>query len=91
MLVLFGLARQQTTSVAESLRQLIDLDWTLVNFSRLWRGPKTLKVGIPYRGLTGQLHLLIDSTGINVEGDGRWDAGNLGYTNGRLAQEPYRF
>jgi hypothetical protein len=31
---------------------------------------RTLAVNIPYRGSTGPLHLLIDSTGIKVEGDG---------------------
>ena len=34
------------------------------------RGQKTLAVNIPYRGSKGPLHLLIDSTGIKVEGEG---------------------
>jgi hypothetical protein len=38
------------------------------NFSTLSRRQKTLKVNIPFRGSAGPLHLLIDSTGIKVEG-----------------------
>jgi hypothetical protein len=33
-----------------------------------------LKVNIPYRGSQGPLHLLIDSTGIKVEGEREWNA-----------------
>ena len=31
-------------------------------------------MNIPYRGSNGPLHLLIDSTGIKVEGEGEWNA-----------------
>ncbi len=40
----------------------------------LCRRQKTLKVDLPYRGSQGPLHLLIDSTGIKVEGEGEWNA-----------------
>ena len=68
MKVLFGMALRQTTGFVESLLRLIDLDWTVPNFSTLSRRQKSLKVNIPYRGSAGPLHLLIDSTGIKVEG-----------------------
>ena len=35
---------------------------------------KALAVNIPYRGANGPLRLLIDSTGIKVEGEGEWNA-----------------
>ncbi|AUR05778.1 transposase, IS4 family (plasmid) [Phaeobacter inhibens] len=44
------------------------------DFSTLSRRQKTLAVNIPYRGSRGPLHLLIDSTGIKVEGEGEWHA-----------------
>jgi len=44
------------------------------DFSTLSRRQKTLAVNIPYRGSKGPLHLLIDSTGIKVEGEGEWHA-----------------
>ncbi|SLN78094.1 Transposase DDE domain protein [Roseisalinus antarcticus] len=44
------------------------------DFITLSRRQKTLAVNIPYRGSNGPLHLLIDSTGIKVEGEGEWNA-----------------
>lgn len=74
MRVLFGMALRQTTGFVESLLQLIGLDWTAPDFSTLCRRQKTLAVNIPYRGSNGPLHLLIDSTGLKVEGEGEWHA-----------------
>ncbi|MCU0905722.1 MAG: IS5 family transposase, partial [Tabrizicola sp.] len=79
MKVLFGMAFRQTTGFVESLLQLIDLDWAVPNFSTLSR-QKILKVDIPYRGSEGPLYLLIDSTGIKVEGEGEWNARKHGGT-----------
>ena len=72
--VLFGMVLRQTTGFVESLLRLIGLDWAVPDFSTLSRRQKTLKVNIPYRGSDGPLHLLIDSTGIKVEGEGEWNA-----------------
>ena len=74
MKVLFGMALRQTTGFVESLLKLIGLDWAVPDFSTLSRRQKTLAVNIPYRGSKGPLHLLIDSTGIKVEGEGEWNA-----------------
>ena len=64
------MALRLTTGFVESLLHLIDLDWAVPNFSTLSRRQKTLKVNIPYRGSQDPLHLLIESTGIKVEGKG---------------------
>ena len=74
MKVLFGMALRQTTGFVESLLRLVGLNWTVPDFSTLSRRQKTLAVNIPYRGSKGPLHLLIDSTGIKVEGEGEWHA-----------------
>jgi hypothetical protein len=50
------------------------LDWAVPDFSTLRRRHKVLKVNIPFRGSQGPLHLLVDSTGIKVEGEGEWNA-----------------
>lgn len=70
MKVLFGMALRQTTGFVESLLRLIGLGWDVPDFSTLSRRQKTLAVNIPHRGSQGPLHLLIDSTGIKVEGEG---------------------
>ncbi len=74
MKVLFGTALRQTTGFVESLLQLTGLAWAVPDFSTISRRQRTLAVNIPYRGSKGPLHLLIDSTGIKVEGDGEWNA-----------------
>ena len=55
-------------------RRLAGLDWPVPDFSTLSRRQKGLDVAIPYRPTTGALHLLIDSTGIKAEGEGKWFA-----------------
>ena len=74
MKVLFGMALRQTTGFVESLLSLIGLNWEVPDFSTLSRRQKTLAVNVPYRGSKGPLHLLIDSTGIKIEGEGEWNA-----------------
>ena len=74
MKVLFGMALRQTTGFVESLLRLVGLDWPVPDFSTLSRLQKTLAVNSPYRGSKGPLHLLFDSTGIKVEGEGEWHA-----------------
>ena len=65
---------RQSTGFVESLLRLIGLNWAVPDFSTLSRRQKTLAVNIPYRGSKGPLHLLFDSTGIKVEGEGEWNA-----------------
>ena len=84
MKVLFGMALRQTTGFGESLLRLVGLDWTVPDFSTLSRRQKTLAVNIPYRGSQGQLHLLIDSTGIKVQGEGEWHARKHGGAKRRV-------
>ena len=84
MKVLFGMALRQTTGFVESMLRLIGLDWAVPDFSTLSRRQKTLKVNIPYRGSEGPLHLLVDSTGIKVEGEGEWNARKHGGTKRRV-------
>ncbi|PTE18079.1 IS5 family transposase [Phaeovulum veldkampii] len=84
MKVLFGMALRQTTGFVESLLQLSGLDWSVPDFSTLSRRQKTLAVNIPYRGSEEPLHLLIDSTGIKVEGEGEWNARKHGGAKRRV-------
>lgn len=84
MKVLFGIALRQTTGFVESLLQLTGLDWAVPDFSTLSRRQRTLKVRIPYQGSGGPLHLLVDSTGIKVEGEGEWSARKHGGAKRRV-------
>lgn len=84
MKVFFGLALRQTTGFVESLLRLVGLDWAVPDFSTLSRRQKTLNVNIPCRGSDGPLHLLTDSTGIKVEGEGEWSARKHGGAKRRV-------
>lgn len=50
------------------------MNWAVPDISTLGRRQEALKVTIPFRGSEWPLHLLIDSTGIKVEGKGEWSA-----------------
>lgn len=82
--VLFGMPLRQTTGFVQSLLQLVGLDWSVPDFSTLCRRQKTLNVSLPYRGGTGPLNLLIDSTGIKAEGEGEWNARKHGDPKRRI-------
>ncbi len=68
MKVPFGMPLRQTTGFEQSLLRLAGLDWAVPDFGTLCRRQRALDVRLPYRGGTGPLNLLIDSTGIKVEG-----------------------
>lgn len=82
--VLFGFALRQTTGFVESLLRLAGLAWSVPDFSTLSRRQKSLTVDIPYRGSDAPLHLLIDSTGIKVEGEGEWHRRKHGSSKRRI-------
>jgi hypothetical protein len=71
---LFGMGLRQTTGFVESLLRLTGLDSNVPDFSTICPRQRKLAVFIPYRGSPGPLHLLVDSTGIKVEGEGEWNA-----------------
>lgn len=82
--VLFGMPLRQTTGFVESLLRLAGLDWAVPDYSTLCRRQRRLNVSLPYRGGTGPLNLLIDSTGIKAEGEGEWNARKHGGSKRRL-------
>ncbi|WP_408836100.1 transposase, partial [Acidomonas methanolica] len=72
------------TGFVESLLRLAGLAWSVPDFSTLSRRQKSLTVDIPYRGPKEPLPLLIDSTGIKVEGDGEWHTRKHGGSKRRI-------
>jgi hypothetical protein len=68
---LFGLALRQTTGMVQSLLKLAGLDWETPDYSTLCRRQNRLAVAIAFTRSTGSgLHLLVDSTGIKMLGEG---------------------
>lgn len=69
---LFNLALRQAMGLVQSLLKLAGLDWPTPDYSTVCRRQKHLQVVIPCRPTTSGLHLLIDSTGIKMLGEGEW-------------------
>lgn len=70
--VLFQLPLRAAQGMAGSLIRLAGLDWVVPHYSTLSRRQQSLTVAIPYRPRGGPLHLVIDSTGLKVLGEGEW-------------------
>ncbi|ONH81254.1 IS5 family transposase [Roseomonas mucosa] len=70
--VLYQLPLRAAQGMAAGLIRLAGLDWRVPHYSTLSRRQKDLTVAIPYRPRSGPLHLVIDSTGLKVLGEGEW-------------------
>jgi len=69
---LFGLALRQASGMVASLLKLSCLDWPTPDYTTLCRRQQHLQVCISYRANPNGLHLLIDSTGVKMLGEGEW-------------------
>ena len=69
---LFNLPLRQATGLVASLLELADLDWAVPDYTTLCRCQKTLPVALGARPSSGGLHLLVDSTGVKMMGEGEW-------------------
>ena len=69
---LFQLPLRQVTGLTQSLLRLAGLDWPAPDYTTLCRRQKGLSVDLGGRSSSGGLHLLVDSTGIKMMGEGEW-------------------
>nr|WP_217345312.1 IS5 family transposase [Noviherbaspirillum sp. L7-7A]MBV0879568.1 IS5 family transposase [Noviherbaspirillum sp. L7-7A]MBV0880621.1 IS5 family transposase [Noviherbaspirillum sp. L7-7A]MBV0880655.1 IS5 family transposase [Noviherbaspirillum sp. L7-7A] len=69
---LFSLPLRQAMGMTQSLLQLTGLDWPVPDYSTISRRQKKLRVAIEVMPTTTGLHLLVDSTGIKMLGEGEW-------------------
>ena len=70
--VLYQLPLRAAQGMAGSLLRLAGLDWPVPHYSTLSRRQGRLTVAIPCRPRGEPLHLVIDSTGLKVLGEGEW-------------------
>lgn len=69
---LYNLPLRQSTGLVQGLLKLAGLNWPAPDYSTLSRRQRTLRVVIPQRSLGNALHLLVDSTGLKIIGEGEW-------------------
>ncbi|MDC7716141.1 IS5 family transposase [Vogesella sp. DC21W] len=70
--VLFQQGLRQMRGLVSSLVRMLGLDWKVPCYSTVSRRQATLTVQIPVRRSREPLHLLVDSTGIKIHGEGEW-------------------
>jgi hypothetical protein len=70
--VLFQLPLRAAQGLAGSPIRLAGLGWSVPHFSTLSRRQQALTVVIPYRARGEPLHLVVDSSGLKVLGEGEW-------------------
>jgi hypothetical protein len=74
---------RQTTGLVCSLFGLLGLTLPVPSAATLSRRRRGLDVVLPVRVPTGPLHLVLDSTGLKVHGEGEWKIRRCGYTKRR--------
>jgi Transposase DDE domain len=78
----YHLTLRATEGFARSLFGLMRLDLLVPDYSTLCRRSATVRVTLPKKA-RGTLHLVIDSTGLKVYGEGEWKVRQHGYSRRR--------
>lgn len=69
---LFRLPYRATEGLLKSLMRLCALDLPVPDHTHMSRRAATLEVKIPRRPRTGATHVVVDSTGLKIFGEGEW-------------------
>ena len=69
---IYGLAGRQTPGFLQSVFELMKLDLTAPAHSTLSRRRRQLTITLPVKDWSKARHLVIDSTGVKVYGEGEW-------------------
>jgi hypothetical protein len=78
----FHLPLRATQGMASSIFELMGLDLVVPHYSTLSRRAADLAVDLARKG-KGPLHLVLDSTGLKVYGEGEWKVRKHGYSKRR--------
>ena len=79
----YHLALRQTEGFTASLFELLGTDLKVPDYSTLCRRRQALEVALPRLRTGESVHLLVDSTGVKVFGEGEWKVRQHGYTRRR--------
>ncbi|NES79907.1 transposase [Okeania hirsuta] len=72
IVTLFSLAGRQIEDFLESIFELMGIDLPVPDHSTLCRRLSKLNINIPILPATETMHLVLDSTGVKVYGEGEW-------------------
>jgi len=79
----YHLPLRATEGLMLSVVKLFDVDLAVPDYTTLCRRRRSLDVMLPRRKKQQSLHLVVDSTGIKVYGEGEWKVRQHGYTRRR--------
>jgi IS5 family transposase len=77
---IYHLGLRQTEGLMQSIGELLHLEVAIPDYSTLSRRRATLEVVLPRTRSTEALHVVVDSTGVKVFGEGEWKVRQHGYT-----------
>jgi len=83
----YGLPLRQTQGFVQSLFALMGTSLDVPNDTTLSRRRQRLEVPLPVRQSNSPLHLVVDSTGLKVYGEGEWKVRQHGYGKRRTWQK----
>ena len=79
----YHLAQRATQGLLASLFELMDVTVAVPSYSTLSRRQATLDIQLPKRQPGEGVHVVVDSTGVKVFGEGEWKVRQHGYTKRR--------
>lgn len=80
---IFHLPLRQTQGLVGSIIELLKIELPVPNYTTLSRRRKILEVALPRQSRNEPMHMVVDSTGIKVFGEGEWKVRQHGYTKRR--------
>lgn len=78
--LVYHLALRQTEGFVESVLTLMGLDLSAPDHSTLSRRQRDLQVALPTRSAKAPIHVVVDSTGLKVYGEGEWKVRQHGWS-----------
>ncbi|MDQ3805246.1 MAG: IS5 family transposase, partial [Acidobacteriota bacterium] len=79
----YGLPLRATEGLTRSVFRLLGVGLPVPDYTTLSRRRRSLTVRLPRRAKDAPLHLVVDSTGVKVYGEGEWKARQHGYSKRR--------
>jgi hypothetical protein len=79
----YHLTLRAAQGFAQSLRELAFADLPVPNYTILSRRAQDLRVALPMTSSGEPLHLVVDSTGVKLYGEGEWKVRKHGYSKRR--------
>jgi hypothetical protein len=83
----YHLTLRAAQGFAQSLRELAFADLPVPNYTTLSRRAQDLKVALPVASSDEPVHLVVDSTGVKLYGEGEWKVRKHGYSKRRTRRK----